>query len=108
MPTLYPVDNQLLYGELRVNTVRFYYNQCSFMHGIVIDTIGWIGSVMVVLAYALNMYKRLAPDSLSYYLLNILGSACLILNTVYHHAIPSAVVNVIWVLIALGALLKRR
>jgi len=75
---------------------------------IIIDSIGWIGSVMVVLAYALNIAKKMASDSLTYYLLNILGSACLIVNTYYHHAIPSAVVNVIWVLIALAALLKKR
>lgn len=63
---------------------------------------------MVVLAYALNMYKRMASDSQAYYLLNIGGSACLVLNTLYHHAIPSAVVNIIWVFIALIALLKKR
>ena len=63
---------------------------------------------MVVVAYALNIYKKLASDALLYYLLNIVGSACLIVNTYYHHAIPSAVVNVIWVIIALAALLKKR
>ncbi|HEX9509395.1 MAG TPA: hypothetical protein VF939_02855 [Puia sp.] len=73
-----------------------------------IDVIGWIGSVMVIVAYALNMYKRLASDSREYYLLNIVGSACLILNTIYHHAIPSAVVNIVWILIALMALFKKR
>jgi len=78
------------------------------MVALIIDTIGWIGSVMVVVAYALNIYKKLASDALSYYLLNIVGSACLIVNTYYHHAIPSAVVNVIWVIIALAALLKKR
>lgn len=75
---------------------------------ILIDSIGWIGSVMVVMAYALNMYKKMASDSVAYYVLNILGSACLIVNTIYHHAIPSAVVNVIWVVIALVALARRR
>lgn len=78
------------------------------MYSIVIDIIGWTGSVMVVLAYALNMYKRMASDSVAYYGLNIAGSACLIVNTIYHHAIPSAVVNVIWVFIALLALVRRK
>jgi hypothetical protein len=78
------------------------------MYSIVIDIIGWTGSVMVVLAYALNMYKRMASDSVVYYGLNIAGSACLIVNTVYHHAIPSAVVNIIWVFIALLALVRRK
>jgi hypothetical protein len=73
-----------------------------------IDIIGWIGSVMVVVAYTLNMFKRMASDSREYYLLNIAGSACLIVNTLYHHAIPSAVVNIIWVLIALAALIRMK
>jgi hypothetical protein len=72
-----------------------------------IDIIGWIGSVMVVMAYGLNIYKKLASDTVVYFLLNIAGSGCLIANTLYHRAIPSAVVNAIWVLIALVALLKR-
>jgi hypothetical protein len=73
----------------------------------IVDIIGWIGSVLVVLAYGLNIYKLLASDSTLYCLLNITGSACLIVNTLYHHAMPSAVVNMIWVLIALIALVKR-
>jgi hypothetical protein len=48
------------------------------------------------------------PDSVAYYGLNIVGSACLIVNTLYHHAIPSAVVNVIWVFIALVALVRKK
>ena len=67
-----------------------------------------MGSAMVVAAYALNMYKKMSADALSYYLLNILGSVLLIINTIYHHAIPSAVVNVIWVGIALIAMFKKR
>jgi len=74
----------------------------------ILDIIGWVGSALVVLAYALNMYKKLAADALPYYLLNIVGSGCLIANTIYHHAIPSAVVNVIWVFIALLAMFKKK
>jgi hypothetical protein len=71
-----------------------------------IDIIGWIGSILVVFAYAMNIYGKLSSDSTWYYLLNIAGSIGLILNTLYHHAIPSCVVNIVWVAIALGALLK--
>ena len=74
----------------------------------IIDIIGWIGSGMVIIAYALNMYKKLPADSLNYYLLNIIGSAFLIVNTIYHHAIPSAVVNIVWILIAGTALFKMK
>ena len=72
-----------------------------------IDIIGWLGSILVVAAYALNIYGKLSSDSTSYYALNITGSAGLIVNTLYHHAIPSMVVNVVWIAIALVALFKR-
>ena len=74
---------------------------------LLVDLIGWIGSLLVVVAYALNMYGKLSSGSTPYYVLNITGSAGLIVNTLYHHAIPSMVVNVVWIGIALVALLKR-
>ncbi|HEX4850433.1 MAG TPA: hypothetical protein VFV08_06480 [Puia sp.] len=72
-----------------------------------IDLIGWLGSAMVIAAYGLNMYGKISADTILYYMLNILGSACLIVNTFYHNAIPSAVVNIIWILIAILALGKK-
>jgi hypothetical protein len=72
-----------------------------------VDIIGWIGSVLVVVAYGMNIYKKLDSASFAYYLLNIAGSGCLIINTIYHHAFPSAVVNIIWILIAFIALAKK-
>jgi predicted membrane protein len=73
-----------------------------------IEIIGWLGSFMVIFAYAMNIFKKMSADSFSYYLLNIMGSVFLIVNTFYHHAIPSVAVNIIWVLIALSALLKKK
>ena len=72
-----------------------------------IEILGWLGSIMVILAYALNIYKRLNSDSIAYYFLNIAGSSFLIINTLYHHAIPSTMVNVVWVLIAIAAILNK-
>ena len=72
-----------------------------------IEILGWLGSVMVILAYALNINKKLDSDSLLYYFLNITGSSLLIINTLYHHAIPSMMVNVVWVLIAIVAIFKK-
>ena len=74
---------------------------------LIIDIVGWFGSILVVAAYALNIYGKLSSGSTPYYTLNIAGSAALVVNTLYHHAIPSMVVNVIWIGIALVAMLKR-
>lgn len=72
-----------------------------------IDTIGWFGSILVIVAYAMNIYGKLSAESPWYIGLNIAGSAGLIVNTFFHHAIPSMVVNVVWIGIALAALFKR-
>ncbi|MDF7821368.1 hypothetical protein P1X15_27335 [Runella sp. MFBS21] len=74
---------------------------------LIIDILGWVGSVLVVGAYALNISGRLHPNSQGYLWANLLGSAFLIVNTLTYGAIPSAVVNIIWVGIALWGMLKR-
>ena len=74
----------------------------------ILDIVGWVGSVLVVMAYTLNMYKKLAADALPYYLFNVVGSGGLITNNLYHHAIPAAVVNAVWILIAVSAMFKSK
>ncbi|HNP96032.1 MAG TPA: hypothetical protein PKJ63_10400 [Cyclobacteriaceae bacterium] len=73
---------------------------------LLIDIIGWIGSVEVILAYGLNSYQKLKSDSLTFQILNVTGAAFLIINTVYYGAFPSAFINVVWVLIAIPAIFK--
>ncbi len=72
-----------------------------------IEIIGWIGSVMVIVAYALSMNKVISVDDKMYYGLNIIGSIFLILNTYYHHSIPSMMVNVVWVLVAFFSISRK-
>lgn len=73
-----------------------------------IEILGWTGSLLVLIAYMLNMNKKLAADSLAYYLLNIMGSALLIINTAFHHAYPSMVVNIIWVIIPVVTIMRHK
>ena len=75
---------------------------------IMIDILGWMGSAMIVTAYALNIAKKISTDSTIYFALNIIGSALLIINTIYHNAIPSAAVNIVWIVIAIFALFKKQ
>ncbi len=71
-----------------------------------IDIIGWIGSVEVILAYGLNSYQKLKSDSLLFQSLNLTGALFLITNTVYYGAFPSAVINIVWVGIAIPAIYR--
>lgn len=72
------------------------------------DVAGWLGSVLVVAAYALNISGRMRADAPFYLWANIIGSIGLILNTAYVGAYPSACVNVIWVGIALWGVVRSR
>jgi hypothetical protein len=62
----------------------------------------------VVIPYALVSTGRLAGTTTAYRALNIVGGVLLMINTWYHAAYPSVIVNVIWTAIALYALAHRR
>ncbi|HEY6243973.1 MAG TPA: hypothetical protein VIX17_08510 [Pyrinomonadaceae bacterium] len=73
---------------------------------ILINIVGWSGSVAVVAAYSLISLQKLRSDSKVYQWLNLIGSVGLAINTAYFRAYPSTVVNVVWLLIACSALVR--
>lgn len=73
---------------------------------LLIDVLGWIASVLIVGAYFLNIRGRWSAQSKWYIICNLVGGAFFIVNTAYHGAYPSALVNVVWVIIAVFSLLK--
>ena len=73
---------------------------------ILMEITGWSGSAMVVAAYVFNIRGKLDAKSKVYIWLNIVGSICLIAYTFYLHAYPNTVVNLIWVLVAMYALIR--
>ena len=64
------------------------------------DILGWVGATLLLGAYVLVSSKRLEGDSLAYQLLNLAGSALLIVNSAHYGAYPSVGVNVVWIGIA--------
>jgi hypothetical protein len=73
----------------------------------VIDVIGWSGAALILGAYALISAGKLKADSLAYHLMNILGAAGFVVNSGYNGAMPSAVMNVVWIGIGVYALRQR-
>ena len=73
---------------------------------ILIDIIGWCGSILVLAAYGLNSYQKIRSDSMKFLLLNIIGGVALIIYTVYYTAYANTFINVVWVLIAIPAFIK--
>ena len=75
---------------------------------IAIEAAGWVGAVLVLAAYLLASSGRLDARSAPFQWLNLIGAAGFVVNTAYHGAIPSMVLNIIWCGIAVFTLLRRR
>ena len=76
------------------------------MTHVLLDAAGWLGAALVIIAYALVSFRRMSAASIAYQALNIVGSILLIINTAFHAAWPSAVVNVVWAAIGLIAVAR--
>jgi hypothetical protein len=74
----------------------------------VVEIIGWIGAVLIVGSYFLNINGKLQSSSGTYIISNLLGGIFFTINTLVHHAYPSMIVNIIWVIIAVAAVFKKR
>jgi len=73
-----------------------------------IDVVGWVGVAALLAAYVLVSTKRMEGDSMGYQLLNLAGAALLIANSFYYGAYPSVGVNVMWIGVAVFALVRKK
>ncbi len=73
-----------------------------------IEIIGWIGTVLIVGAYFLNINGKVKSTSVTYILTNIIGGVLFSIYTYAHRTYPNMVVNVVWVIIAVAAILKKK
>jgi hypothetical protein len=63
---------------------------------IAVEIVGWVGAVLVLGAYVLVSMGKLSGNSPAFQWMNALGAAFFVLNTWWHGAIPSMVLNIIW------------
>ncbi|MBI5293999.1 MAG: hypothetical protein HY869_00875 [Chloroflexi bacterium] len=62
-----------------------------------IDSLGWVGTVIYLIAYYLVSAKKVESDSLRYQGMNIMAGALLVINTFYWRSFPSLGLNVAWI-----------
>lgn len=74
----------------------------------ILETMGWIGSVLIVGSYALNITGKLESNNKWYVWANIIGGFFFIVNTYFHEAYPSMLVNIVWVIIAFVMIFKNK
>ena len=63
------------------------------------DIVGWVGAGSLLCAYLLISNGKTVGKSYLYQGLNTAGSLGLVLNSFYYGAMPSVILNVIWVMI---------
>jgi hypothetical protein len=76
-----------------------------------VEIAGWAGALLILLAYLLLSAGKLTGQSLVYQGMNIVGAVGFVINGWWHRAIPSAALNVLWLLIggvATWRILKKR
>ena len=76
-----------------------------------VEVAGWAGAALILLAYLLLSAGKLTGQSLVYQGMNVVGAAGFVINGWWHGAIPSAALNVLWLMIGAIAsvgILRRR
>lgn len=76
-----------------------------------VEVAGWAGALLILLGYLLITAGKLTGGSLLYQAMNIVGAAGFAINGWWHRAVPSAALNVVWLLIGVIAswrILKKR
>ena len=70
------------------------------------DWIGTIGVTLLLIAFALNIAKKITPETKAYLLLNILGAAMAGVSSYMIQFWPFVVLESVWVLASIMALIK--
>jgi hypothetical protein len=63
---------------------------------VAVEVAGWTGAALILLAYLLISAGKLTGQSLAYQAMNIVGAAGFVINGWWHRAIPSTVLNIVW------------
>ena len=71
-----------------------------------VDWIGFIGVFQILLAYLLNVMGRVTSKDLLFILLNLSGAALACLSSVLLNYLPFIILEGVWTLISLGALVN--
>lgn len=70
--------------------------------------VGWVGTCLIVLAYALVSTKKVQGNSTLYQTLNLFGAAGVGINVFYQSAWPAVALQIVWGIIAIVSLVKSK
>ena len=71
---------------------------------LIIDVLGWTGSILYLVAYALVSMKKMQGDSILYQGINIVAGTLLVIYSIALGAFATTGLNAVWVAIGLFTL----
>ena len=69
------------------------------------NVIGLLGSALIVFAYGYNVYAK-AVNAFVYNGTNLIGALLLTLSLMVHFNLASLLLEIVWIIIAIGGLVK--
>ena len=72
-----------------------------------LNSLGWGGGIICLIAYGLNTQQLLASTSLTFLLMNVFGCCCLIYYTYKKQAFANTFLNGVYLLMTVLALIER-
>ena len=76
------------------------------MHLTLNDWIGAIGVAILLLAFLLNLLKKISSNSLPYILMNIIGAGMACIASLLIDYMPFVVLEAVWMLVSIVALIN--
>ena len=70
------------------------------------DSIGSFGVAILLLAYLLNLLKKISSESISYILMNLIGAGLACLASVIINYVPFIILETAWMLVSFISLIK--
>jgi 4-hydroxybenzoate polyprenyltransferase len=78
------------------------------MENYIIEIMGWIATILILVAFYMNTRKIIPPNSVLFLGMNFISGLLMAVNSAYHHAYPSMTANTIWLLIAATSFFKNK
>ena len=92
---------------MRPNSVQAFGYNPRMDTSLLINILGWTGSILYLLAYALVSMKKTEGDSVLYQGMNIVAGVLLVIYTLTLSAYASTGLNVAWIAIGLFTLRRK-
>lgn len=70
------------------------------------NPIGMIGVILQLIVYFLLSANRISSNTLFYQIFNMVGACCILYSLFFHWNTPSVIIEVIWLLISVRAVVR--